>query len=56
MNNAGSVLSAVMSSVSCFSFVAFKAFVAPGRPAPISATVRYMALAYLTCEVAMTAR
>jgi hypothetical protein len=35
--------------------VAWKAFLAPGKPAPVSATVRYLALAALAYEVALTA-
>ena len=51
-NKAGSMTSAVLSMGSCFFFVAFKAFLFPGKPAAVTASARYVALAMLIFEVA----
>jgi hypothetical protein len=48
----GSPLLAAISFGSCFFFVAFKAFLFPGKPAPVTATVRYLSLGWLIYEVA----
>ena len=47
LNRAGSLSSALLSVGSSVCFVLFKAFVFPGKPAPVSATVRYLSLFYL---------
>ena len=51
---AGSRYSAALSVFSCVWFVMLKAFIFPGKPAAITATVRYLALGWLILEVAQT--
>lgn len=50
----GSEMSACLSVVTCVCFTLFKCFMFPGKPAPVTASLRYIALAYLVYEVALT--
>jgi hypothetical protein len=52
-NSAGSAMSAILSVATCTSFTLFKAFIFPGKPAPVTATLRYLSLAYLVYEIAL---
>lgn len=49
---AGSRYAAYLSMVSCVSFVVSKGFLFRGKPAPICASLRYIALLWLIVEVA----
>ena len=50
----GSLLSAILSMISCWMFVVFNAFLFPGKPAIITAICRCFVLALLIYEVAST--
>ena len=54
LKGAGSRYSAGASVAGCSAFIACKAFLFQGKPAPVAATLRYVALLWLIIEVAQT--
>ena len=54
LKGAGSRYSAGASVAGCWAFIACKAFLFQGKPAPVAATLRYVALLWLIIEVAQT--